>query len=58
MSDAELRVRIIEALQTAGPRGIVGPSLVRLANAPCLARRVSELRCQVPAGVDAEGGAA
>jgi Helix-turn-helix domain len=38
------RARIIEALQAAGPRGIVGPELARLVNAPCHTKRISELR--------------
>jgi len=41
---AQQRARIVEALQAAGPRGIVGPELARLANAPSLTKRLSELR--------------
>jgi hypothetical protein len=58
MRNAELKVRIIEALQTAGPRWIVGPTLARLANSQCLTKRIAELRRQGPAGADAKGGAA
>jgi len=38
------RARILEALQAAGGRGVTGPELAKLANAPCVTKRISELR--------------
>lgn len=41
---AAQRSRIADALRAAQPRGVIGPELARLANAPSITKRVSELR--------------
>lgn len=38
------RERIMDCLRSAGTAGVLGPELARLANVPCITKRISELR--------------
>lgn len=43
---AAQRARIVECLRRAGPAGLLSPDLAAAGSAPCITKRVSELRRQ------------